>query len=605
MGALLAHRGPDGEGLVQPCPDVALAHRRLSIIDLEGGRQPMSNEDGSIWLTFNGEIFNYRALRADLIAKGHVLRTRCDAEVIVHLYEEEGTRCLRHLNGQFAFALWDGTRLFCARDPIGVKPLYYYWDGRCFAFASEPRAFFAASDLDMSIDVGALDLYFRYHYIPAPRTGYARVRKLRAGEMLVLEHGGTPKLERYWELSAAPIADLADPDTAVELLRDTLDRAVRRQMVADVPVGAFLSGGIDSSTVALLAQRASATPLRTFTVGFQGKDERGHARELAAHARTQHTDRLIDAGDAERVLFDLLEGSDEPAGDTSLLSVYAVSRLAREHTKVALSGDGGDELFAGYERYLRVIRYLHLPRVLRPIWPLLRRRLPPLHPRSWPEVDTRQVPGWPRQIVAEMADDPPGWLYGAQLRELRRDTMEDPVMDEVHRFRDFPPLSQTLAVDLHTSLPDRLLAKVDRASMATSLEVRVPLLDVELVELAFRLPPAVLLHRGQRKGILREAMRDALPAGVLARKKTGFGSPVKRWFARELKGAVSERLHDSIAVAESLLDRRGVESLLTPRRNGDARGARLWRTLALECWLRGVRTRSTAVQSAEPALKTR
>jgi asparagine synthase (glutamine-hydrolysing) len=595
MGKLLVHRGPDGEGLEQPRPHVALAHRRLSIIDIEGGHQPMSNEDGTIWLTFNGEIFNYRELRSELVAKGHRFRTRSDTEVIVHLYEEEGERCVERLNGQFAFALWDGERLFCARDPLGIKPLYYYADARWFAFASEPRAFFAVADLDLELDPEAIALYFRYHYVPAPLSGYRRVRKLHAGEILSLGRDGVPKTRRYWRVPAPEHAPLTDPLAARDWVRSTLEGAIERQLVADVPVGAFLSGGLDSSTVAALAQKTTTDPLHTFTIGFPEKDERQHARELAKHIGSQHVDALFDAQHARQMMGDVLDQSDEPMGDSSFLPTYAVSCLAREHTKVALSGDGGDELFAGYERHARVVQYLHLPPVLRPFWSLIHRSLPAADPGRWAHVDSRTFPTWPARILSEIRDAKAVAIYGPALRARKTCELRDPVREEIERYRDLSPLAQVLAVDVHTSLPDRLLAKVDRASMRTSLEVRVPLLDVEVVKAAFALSPSALLSAGRAKGILRDAVRGTVPDEVLSRKKRGFGSPVKHWFGHELRSMVDERLHSSLAVRDGWIDRRSMAAMLVPRASGDLRGARVWRVLALESWLRNVeRMRSVA-----------
>jgi asparagine synthase (glutamine-hydrolysing) len=590
MADLLAHRGPDGEGLVQPAPEVALAHRRLSIIDVAGGHQPMANEDRTIWLTFNGEIFNYRELRRELQDRGHVFRTRCDAEVVVHLYEESGADCLRRLNGQFAFALWDGKRqqLLCARDPLGIKPFYYYADGRHFAFASEPRAFFAFPELDLSVDLDAVALYFRYHFIPAPRSAYRRVRKLRAGECLLLGRSGVPSVHRYWTVQIPEGHECLDPQSARRELRSALERAVERQMLSDVPIGAFLSGGVDSASIACLAQRGHGEPLRTFTIGLPGKDEREHAAATAAHLGTRHLDAIFDAEQAGVAIRDVLDHIDEPIGDTSFLATYAVSRLAAQHVKVALSGDGGDELFAGYERHARVVRYLQLPPLLRPLWWILRRsRQGFADPGRWRGLESQSSRGWAGRILAEIRDHRSDALHGPGLRDRDPDA-EDPIRDEIERHRGLPPLAQVLAVDLQTGLADRLLAKVDRASMWNSLEVRVPLLDIDVVQLAFQLAPDVLLSGGRAKGILRDTVSDCLPDAVLARKKQGFGSPVKRWFARELSHELQERLSDSLAVREGLLDPAALEALTQPRLNGEMRGPRLWRVLALESWLRSM-----------------
>ncbi|MGE4609702.1 MAG: asparagine synthase (glutamine-hydrolyzing), partial [Myxococcota bacterium] len=563
MRDTLAHRGPDDAGLVQPDRSVVLAHRRLSIIDIEGGRQPLCNEDGSVWITFNGEIFNFRSLRDELVAKGHQFATRSDTEVLVHLYEEFGTNCVERLNGQFAFAIWDGEVLFCARDPLGIKPFYYYVDDRSFAFASEPRAFFAAPDLDLEIDVDALGLYLRYQYIPAPKSAYRRVRKLCPGESLVIAPGGEPKLRRYWDLQDGPIEDRPRLDASE--LREALSAAVERQLVADFDVGAFLSGGIDSSSVSALMQAHAARAMRTFTIGFPEKDERAAARSVAEHIGSDHVDALFDHMDASRAMPALLDHIDEPMGDSSLIPTYAVSKLARASTKVALSGDGGDELFAGYGRHTRVIQYLLAPALVRPYWGIIGRRVPEKPPSAWGDLDAAGAPGWSKQLIAELEDSHRGRLLGPALRAAGDDDACDPVQAEIQHTSGMPPFAQLLAVDLQTILADRLLAKVDRASMQASLEVRVPFLDLEVVRLAFRLAPEAKLHGGRAKGAVCAAMAHDLPREVFERKKVGFGPPVKYWFARDLAGEVEERLRDSVAVTEGILDRRGVDALLRPR----------------------------------------
>ncbi len=595
MCATLIHRGPDDEGLEQPSPHIALGHRRLSIIDIAGGHQPMCNEDRSVWVTFNGEIFNYRELRQELKSKGHRFETSSDTEVIVHLYEEHGTHCVERLNGQFAFALWDGERLFCARDPIGIKPLYYCAAGDHFAFASEPRAFFAIPGFDPSPDTNALLLYFRYHYIPSPHSAYEKISKLRPGERLTIERDGRLQLERYWDLASDPVEDLEDLAACRDALREKLGAAVERQMVADFPVGAFLSGGIDSSSIVSLMQRGSNDRIKTFTIGFPEKDERPEARAVASWVGVDHLDSLFDHGSAAGVLPDLLDQIDEPLGDSSLLATYAVSLLTRPHTKVALSGDGGDELHAGYDRHHRVVQSLRAPSLLRPAWSWLGRHLyTNPNPAGWHALDPRSDRRWPERILEELEDSRHSELCGPALREAASTRKADPIREEIERYAHLPALSQVLAVDMQTNLSDRLLAKVDRASMRASLEVRVPFLDIESVRFAFRLAPALRLHGRQTKGLLRDTMAGALPPSVFAGKKRGFGPPLKHWFAKELRGFVQERLCDSVAVKQGILSRRGLDSLLAGRRNGRIDGPGVWRVLVLETWLRASQERRFA-----------
>ena len=589
MCAALAHRGPDDEGLEQPTAGVVLGHRRLSIIDVEGGHQPLCNEDGTVWVTFNGEIFNYRELRRELLAKGHRFRTRSDTEVLVHLYEEWGTSCLERINGQFAFALWDGERLFCARDPLGIKPLYYYDDGERFAFASEPRAFFAIPGIDLSIDLHALHLYFRYHYIPSPYSAYRNVRKLRPGEALTVGRRSPVTTHIYWDLISHPVEDLDDVESCRESLREKLESAVEAQMAADFPVGAFLSGGVDSSTVVALMQRHASEPVRTFAIGFPEKDEREHAGAVARSVGTHHCGYLLGHEEAAETMTELLDHIDEPAGDTSLIPTHVVSRLARRHTKVALSGDGGDELFAGYG-HVRALQssFASPPRRALSTW-AGRRMRSGFDPEVWARADTSAHPDWAARILAELEDRRHEPLYGPALREAALEDRLDPVQEEIRRHERLPPLAQVLAIDIRTRLADRLLAKLDRASMQASLEVRVPFLDAEFVRFALRLAPAVRLPGGRPKGLVREAMRGMLPDSVFDRRKQGFGAPLKYWFGEGLAGFAAERLRESVGVEEGLLDRRGIDALLTARRRGKVSGPRIWRVLVLESWLRSLR----------------
>lgn len=584
----LVHRGPDAGGLHQPAPHVVFGHRRLAIIDVAGGVQPMSSADGSTWITFNGEIFNFPELREELIAKGHTFRTRSDTEVLVQLYQEYGPRCVERLNGQFAFAIYDGEKLFCARDPLGIKPFYYYSDSDQFAFASEPRAFFSLPGVDLSPDLAALRLYLHYQFIPSPLSAYSRVRKLRPGETLTLARNGELRLERYWDITDGAFEDLDDPTAATDEVRERLSQAVRRQLIADFEVGAFLSGGIDSSTILATAQRHSSLPVRSFTIGFPEKDERKDAAEVASWVGANQIDAEFDHHDAARVMASLLDHIDEPFGDTSLLPTYAVSKLARQYTPVALSGDGGDELFAGYGRYHRILNASASGPVGRTLSLLGRGARSQIEPERWSRLNPGTDPAWSRRIVNEMGDPRSKNLLGPALRDISKRGVEDPVQLEIERCRALPPLAQLLAIDLGTNLSDRFLTKVDRASMHNSLEVRVPFLDTELVRAALRLSPRVRLLGKRPKGIVESVMRNALPPSVFDRKKTGFGPPVKYWFAQSLAPYIEERLSDPLCVREGLIDRRALEATLKPRRNGKVSGPRVWRLLVLESWLQGL-----------------
>lgn len=589
----LVHRGPDAGGLQQPAPHVVLGHRRLAIIDVAGGQQPMNSSNGSVWVTFNGEIFNFRELREELSAKGHSFRTRSDTEVLVQLYQEEGPRCVERLNGQFAFAIFDGEKLFCARDPLGIKPFYYYTDADQFAFASEPRAFFALPGADLSPDLAALRLYLHYQFIPSPLSAYSKVQKLRPGETLTLTPApagrGEPRTQRYWDVTDGPFEDLDDPAVATEEIRERLSDAVQRQLISDFEVGAFLSGGIDSSSILAMAQRHSALPVRSFTIGFPEKDERKDAAEVASWVGSNQIDSEFDHQDAAQVMPGLLDHIDEPFGDTSLLPTYAVSRLARRYTPVALSGDGGDELFAGYGRYHRIMNGLGAGPLGRALFRFGQTPRSQIAPEEWTRLSAGNDPRWTRHIVDEIGDPRSTRLLGPALRDYSMDSVEDPVQREIERCGALPPLAQLLAIDLGTNLCDRFLTKVDRASMHTSLEVRVPFLDIELIRAALRLSPRVRLLENKPKGIVESVMRDSLPPSVFERKKTGFGPPVKYWFARDLAPYIEERLTSPLCVDQGLIARSALEATLKPRRSGKVSGPRVWRLLVLENWLRGLR----------------
>ncbi len=592
MTNTLRHRGPDGEGLETPAPWVALGHRRLSIIDLDGGRQPLANEDGSVWITYNGEIFNYRQLRRELEGRGHQFRTQSDTEVIVHLYEEMGAACVERLSGQFAFVIWDGERLFCARDPLGIKPLYFFRDRSRFAFASEPRAFSALAGFDPEIDLEGVHLYMQYRFIPAPKSALKGVEKLCAGEWLTLESSGRLQRQRYWNLERDAIESLTDVESASEELRARLKECVTRQMVADVDVGAFLSGGLDSSAIVAFMAEEARSRVHTFSIGFEEPkyDERRFADEVAREVGTQHNVEVFDTRAARGVIESVLDHVDEPFGDTAILPTFAVSKLAQRSVKVVLSGDGGDELFAGYGRYFRALHLLAIPPPCRPLWWLWRRlQAAPRDVSKWRYADGPAVDDLYHRFLIRMHRRELAPLYGAALRpELNRNGRHGPVGDLISRLHGLPPLSRLLAIDLHSILSEYHLVKVDRASMQTSLEVRVPFLDLAFVRFAFQLSSPLKLYGDETKGLMRHALRSDLPPSVLSRRKRGFGPPLSYWFAGGLQEFVRERLEDAHVVREGLLERRAIDATLTPRR-GKLDGSKLWRILVLESWLRNLR----------------
>jgi asparagine synthase (glutamine-hydrolysing) len=600
MGNSLAHRGPDAEGFWNE-PGIGLVHRRLSIIDLEGGDQPVANEDGSVQIVFNGEIYNYQSLRSDLLTRGHRLSTQSDTETLVHLYEDHGRDLVTRLRGMFAFALWDRKhrRLVLARDRVGIKPLYIYRDSEKLVFASEMKAILAHPGVDRHIDNAALEEYLAYGLVPGKRSIFQRVEKLLPAHTLVVEADKLHQSpERYWQLQFRADESLSTDDWK-EALSSKVDEAVRLHMIADVPVGAFLSGGLDSSLMVAIAAKKTAEPLQTFSIGFQEEEfsELPFARQVAREFNTCHHEEIV-APDAVNLLEELTRFFDEPFADPSAIPTYLVSRLARRTVKVALSGDGGDEAFGGYARYAHDLREADLRSWL-PVW-LRTKAMAPLA-RVWPKAD------WlPRSLRAKtrltnLALDSHS-AYANTLticrQPLRRRLLADGIATNLngHRPEDIireacalgptdDALGTMMAADVHTLLPDDFLVKVDRASMAHGLEVRPPLLDHELLELAARIPSRWKIHGGETKWILKETFADRLPSGIARRPKHGFEMPIDDW----LRGPLREVFHDGVLQPGSpvadLIDQSTATKLYQAHRIGVGRhGGTLWSLLILARW---------------------
>lgn len=543
----LHHRGPDDTGFVT-LPGVALGLKRLSIIDVAGGRQPIPNEDGRLTSVGNGEIFNFRELRAELEAKGHRFRTGSDMEVVVHGYEEWGDAVVERLSGQFAFALWDGPRrrLLAARDRAGEKPLYYFEGDSDVVFASEIKALLAKTPVPRKLDLSGLDDFLTYEFIMAPRTIFQGVKKLPPAHAMSVEDGRV-RTWPYWHAPREVETGRSEDEWAAEL-RETLARAVTSQMMADVPLGAFLSGGIDSSSVVALMSEASRLPVLTFSIAFRegSYDESSYAREIARRFGTRHREETIDPDVVE--LFDrLVVHLDEPFADTSLFPTYLVSEVAARDVKVVLSGDGGDELFAGYDWYVadRMARSLsRFPGA----WALetlhgVSEWFPPsAKKKGFVNKVKRFLEGatapaelehhrWLWHLPAEAKAE----LYSDSLREaLLSHDPAGPVRASLGEPRD-DLLNRQLYADFKLFLADDILVKVDRMSMAASLEARAPFLDKDVIELAFRMPGAIKLKGSSRKHVLKRAMADVLPASVLDRRKEGFSIPMKSWLRKELR----------------------------------------------------------------------
>jgi len=603
MTRSLIPRGPDEEGF-HVGRHAALGSRRLRVIDLEAGPMPLANEDGSVFAVYNGEIYNFRELRAELEDLGHRFRTRTDTEVLVHLYEEEGGDLVHRLEGMFAFAIWDAEarKLLLARDRLGIKPLFYRPTDGGIAFGSELKALTAESSETPDLDVEAIVEYLALGYIRAPLTIFRGYRKLPPGHSLEWGVDRPLMVRRYWRPPTGPEAFEGTVDKAVEELEALLLRSVEARLVADVPLGAFLSGGVDSSLVCALAASVSGTQIETFCLGWEGSPEPRYARMVADHIGSEHHELTVDSGAAEAGL-ELLRYFDEPFGDSSCIPTYRVSELARSHVTVALSGDGGDELFGGYQQYVndrrlawtqgipRSLRRLAfgLPaRLLRPGAPGRRRLHALCLSRQERFVDFVSAELDPRRGGILHPD-----LYGDEGL---------PFSLFAERFQEARSLSkgnQLLYADLTSYLPDDILTKVDRMSMAHSLEARVPLLDHRVVEFAFGLPIKWKLQGRDGKWILREVAKRYLPREVLERPKHGFSIPVARWLREDLR-PWTDRLTSGDGHAMRFLHRPAVERIVREHMNGVRNHPSLiWRLLVLEHWLQEKLDSARASRSAE------
>jgi asparagine synthase (glutamine-hydrolysing) len=593
MNATLVHRGPDSDGLLVDGP-VGLAARRLSIIDLEGGDQPIVNEDGSVHVVQNGEIYNYRELRAELERRGHRFSTRSDTEVLVHLYEELGARFMEPLRGMFAVALWDSRerRLVIGRDRFGIKPLYYARTDGTLSFASELKALTAQPGLGREVDFDALEAYLAFNSIPAPLTIFSRVRKLPAGHTLVWE-GGEPEIARYARprpVPAAEVRDEGDEQLAAELRERLLD-SVRAHLVADVPVGVLLSGGIDSSALTALAASVSHEPVSTFSIGFEESsfDELSAARVVANRYGTDHHE-LVVRPDAVELLPPLVEAFDEPFADSSALPTYLVSQLAAGSVKVALSGEGGDELFGGYYTYVAdqlAPRVAPAARALRGVV----ERLPSSSAKASLDYKAKRfvrgahLPPLERHHAWKeiFSDD-----ARAELLARRRDGTSDPL--DLYRARyeetvGADPLARLQDVDLGIYLVDDLLVKTDRASMAHSLEARVPFCDETVAEFALALPAAKKVRGFAKKRLLRRAVAPLLPRSIVRGRKQGFSVPVAAWLRGELEPFARDVLAAETVDRQGYFQPRRVSALIDAHvsRREDA-SRQIWGLMAFTLW---------------------
>ncbi|MFT5813096.1 MAG: asparagine synthase (glutamine-hydrolyzing) [Psychroserpens sp.] len=598
MGNAILHRGPDAGG--EYIDDlVGLAHRRLSIIDLsESGNQPMFSHDGKLVIVFNGEIYNFPELREELLARGYPLKTHGDTEVILALYELEGEACLQKLNGMFAFALWDikKQKLFIARDRIGKKPLYYLqYNGR-FAFASEIKAILTLPDVPRDIRLDAVYDFFAYQYVPDPKSIFTHIHKLRPGHYMTVNANGI-NITQYWDISFKKTSDESEV-VLTEKLRELATRCTKQRMLSDVPLGAFLSGGVDSSGVVAMMAKNSYSPVKTCSIGFDEKkfNETEFAKEIATKYHTEHHEFTVHQNVADN-LERIVAYFDEPFADPSLVPTFFVSELARQQVTVAIAGDGGDEVFAGYEKYTidateNRLRNKFPISIRKHIFPKLADLLSNSNVTVFRKgksllTSLSQDPAMGFYITNSQIDDRQ-WncLVKADIKNKLGDYHPSKITMDAYEKSDGPDhLSKILYTDMKTYLPGGILVKVDRMSMANSLEVRAPLLDKNLVEFAAALPSVMKLKNGEKKHILKEAFKPMLPGGILYRKKMGFSVPLANWFRHEIKDLAKHHLIDQAQGLKSIFNHNYIEILWNEHQSGIAdHSSLLWSMLMFEMW---------------------
>jgi asparagine synthase (glutamine-hydrolysing) len=602
MCRVIRHRGPDEQG-IWVGDEVALGMRRLAIIDLAGGQQPIFNEDQSIIVVFNGEIYNYHELQQALRKRGHHFSTQSDTEVIAHTYEEYGDECVKHLRGMFTFALWDRKRqrLLAARDRFGKKPLNYYWDGQRLIFGSEIKSILEAG-IPREVNTLALDEYLVYGYVPTPNTLFKNVMKLPAGHVLIYENRQI-STKRYWELSFTPTCQ-DDEATALERVRALLEEAVQVRLMSEVSLGAFLSGGIDSSLVVGLMSSMMSQPVKTFSIGFEEDDfsELPYARQIAKHFGTDHHEFFV-RPDLISVLPQLVWAYDEPFADPSMLPTYYVSKLAREHVTVALTGDGGDEIFGGYTRYDREVAINRIPPLIRSLCGYGSQFM------TDGMRGKRRLRNMSRDLATRYVHSGMLFAEGARASLYHHDFLalldnHDPYQrqkSQFHAVQQFDLVTQMQYVDVHTYLTDDILVKVDKASMFNSLETRAPLLDQHLVEYVASLPAAIRTRNNVLKYLLKKVARDILPTEILTRPKQGFGVPIKHWFRSELTSYAHDLLDSSRARQRGIFDQQFIRNLL--QSHASARminhSEAIWALLCLELWFQVYIDESPSPQSTQ------
>ncbi len=600
MMASMNHRGPDEEG-VYISGSVGLGHKRLRIIDLASGAQPMANEDRSVWVAFNGEIYNYKKLQAFLVGKGHVLRTRSDTEVIVHLYEEFGEDCISKLDGMFSFALWDENKhlLLLARDRVGIKPLYYSLTREALVFGSEVKAILADGTVPAEVDFGAIDTFLGFQYSPGEQTLFRGIKKLLPGHYLTVQKGGV-KSSRYWDMHFSGSRQDRTIGENVAELHELLRQTVSGHMISDVPVGVLLSGGLDSTAVLSYAAEAISGSLSTFTIGFDGErfpDERPHARLAAARFGTRHYEATISSSEFANCLPKYVYHMEEPVCEPPAIALYYLTKLAREHVTVLLSGEGGDEAFAGYKNYRNLSRLESLKECLGIFTNPLSHVCQTLGTITGSERLLRSAPllTTPLEKYYYSRTSSPFEcfnrirleLYTAQFSHTVRPAGGEEVLEHLFEtVRSCNTLEKLLYIDTKTWLPDDLLLKADKVTMANSIELRVPLLDHHVLEFAASLPTAHKLHGGESKYVLKKALAGRVPNEILCRQKAGFPVPYETWLRQDLRNFAWDILTDPRTVQRGYFKREVVESLLLRNSRRLNYSKEIFSLLVLELWHR-------------------
>jgi asparagine synthase (glutamine-hydrolysing) len=600
MADAIQHRGPDDEGFYSSGP-IGLGFRRLSIIDLSLGHQPLSNEDGTVWIVFNGEIYNFQELREELLEKGHVFRTRTDTEVIVHLYEELGERCVERLRGMFGFAIWDerNQQLLLARDRVGIKPLYYSLTSRFLSFGSEIKAIIADPEVPREIEPAVIDRFLTFYYVPGEETLFKNIYKLAPGCCLVVRDGKA-RVRQYWDLQfqrGVPVPSLRE---AEEQLVDLLDQTVQMHMISDVPVGFLLSGGVDSTALLSFAVAKTDRPISSFTVGFSASgvvDERPYARLVARKFGTQHHEITISPQDFIGFLSPYVWHMEEPVCEPPAIALYYVSKLARGHVKVLISGEGGDEAFAGYSNYRNLSWLERIKSLMGPLCGPASASLVTLNHVLRSEKIAKYAPlldisfdeyyytrtSSPRTFFNSRMHEVYSPDFAAQVGKARSDSVVIPYRNNG---RKHSILDKMLYLDTKTWLPDDLLIKADRMTMANSIELRVPYLDHKVLEFAASLPANYKLRGWTRKYIAKKALGKRLPREILARKKMGFPVPYESWLRKDVKSWVSEVLLDRETIDRGYFQRRAIENLLAADSLSNTYSKEIFSLLILELWHR-------------------